>query len=133
MEAKLESLAQSCLRPLNAALHHRGYLNTTNPGCLPERRPPKNCGLPSPHPGWVIAQGLLRILSATTLKLVWRFFASWFRTVRPGLAPSEHVVAVALRNTLPEFVATAAKTSILVKFIRDRLDLSRTEGITLAA
>jgi hypothetical protein len=81
----------------------------------------------------LIAQGLLQILSATTPKLAWRFFGSWIRTVRPGLAPSEQVVAVALRNTLPEFLATAAKTSILVKFIRDRLDLSRTEGISLAA
>lgn len=81
----------------------------------------------------LIAQGLLQILSATTSKLVWRFFGSWMRTVRPGLAPSEQVVAVALRNSLPEFLATAAKTSILVKFIRDRLDLSRAEGISLAA
>jgi hypothetical protein len=81
----------------------------------------------------LIAQGLLQILSATTPGLVWRFFGSWIRTVRPGLAPSEQVVAVALRNTLPEFLATAAKTSILVKFTRDRLDLSRTEGTSLAA
>jgi hypothetical protein len=81
----------------------------------------------------LIAQGLLQILSATQPKLVWRSFGSWIRTVRPGLAPSEQVVAVALRNTLPEFLATAAKTSILVKFIRDRLDLSRTEGTSLAA
>jgi hypothetical protein len=81
----------------------------------------------------LIAQGLLQILSATTSKLVWRFFGSWIRTVRPGLAPSEQVVAVALRNSLPEFLATAAKTSILVKFMRDRLDLSRAEGTSLAA
>jgi hypothetical protein len=81
----------------------------------------------------LIAQGLLQILSATKPKLVWRLFGSWLRTVRPGLAPSEQVVAVALRNTLPEFLATAAKTSILVKFIRDRLDLSRAEGTSLAA
>src|SRR5450432_476354 len=81
----------------------------------------------------LIAQGLLQILSATQPKLVWRSFGSWIRTVRPGLAPSEQVVAVALRNTLPEFLATAAKTSILVKFIRQRLDLSRTEGTSLAA
>jgi hypothetical protein len=85
-------------------------------------------GFRNPH-----GQGLLQILSATTPKLVWRFFGSWIRIVRPGLAPSEQVVAVALRNTLPEFLATAAKTSILVKFIRDRLDLSRTEGTSLAA
>jgi hypothetical protein len=27
--------------------------------CLPEGRAPKDRGLPSPHPGWVIAPGLL--------------------------------------------------------------------------
>ena len=81
----------------------------------------------------LIAQGLLQILSATKPSLVWQSFGSWIRTVRPGLAPSEQVVAIALRNTLPEFLATAAKPSILVKFIRDRLDLSRTEGTSLAA
>ena len=37
------------------------------------------------------------------------------------------------RNTLPAFLATAAKTSILVKFIRGRLGLSRAEGIGLMA
>jgi hypothetical protein len=81
----------------------------------------------------LIAQGLLQILSTTQPKMVWRSFGSWIRTVRPGLAPSEQVVAIALRNTLPEFLAAAAKTSILVKFIRDRLDLSRAEGTSLAA
>lgn len=81
----------------------------------------------------LIAQGLLQILSATKPTLVWQSFGSWIRTVRPGLAPSEQVVAIALRNTLPEFLATDAKPSILVKFIRDRLDLSRTEGTSLAA
>jgi hypothetical protein len=34
---------------------------------------------------------------------------------------SEQAVAVALRNTLSEFLAAAAKTSILVKFIRTAL------------
>lgn len=81
----------------------------------------------------LIAQGLLQILSATTPQMVWRSFGSWIRTIRPGLAPSEQVVAVALRQTLPEFLATAPKTAILVKFIRDRLDLSRAEGTSLAA
>jgi hypothetical protein len=81
----------------------------------------------------LIAQGLLQILSATKPNLVWRFFGSWLRTVRPGLAPSEQVVAIALRNTIPEFLATAAKTSILVKFIRERLDLSRAEGTSMVA
>ena len=81
----------------------------------------------------LIAQGLMQILSAKTPKQVWRSFGSWIRTIRPGLAPSELVVAIALRNTLPEFLATAAKTSTLVKFIRDRIDLSRSEGTNLAA
>jgi len=81
----------------------------------------------------LIAQGLMQILAAKTPTSVWQSFGSWIRTVRPGLAPSEHVVAGALRNAFPEFLATAAKTSILVKFIRDRLDLSRSEGSCLAA
>src|SRR5436190_8796833 len=81
----------------------------------------------------LIAQGLLQILSATKPTLVWQSFGSWIRTIRPGLAPSEQVVAIALRNTLPEFLATAAKTVILVKFLRDRIDLSRVEGTSLAA
>jgi hypothetical protein len=81
----------------------------------------------------LIAQGLLQILSASSPQRVWQSFGSWIRTMRPGLAPSEQVAAIALRNTLPEFLAAAAKTSILVKFIRDRLDLSRSEGTGLAA
>jgi hypothetical protein len=81
----------------------------------------------------LIAQGLLQILSATTPTLVWQSFGSWIRTIRPGLAPSEQVAAIALRNTFPEFLASSAKTTIFTKFLRDRLDLSRTEGINLAA
>ena len=81
----------------------------------------------------IIAQGLLQILSATHPRLIWHSFGSWIRTIRPGLAPSEQVVAIALRNTLPDFLAADANTTILVKFIRSRLDLSRTEGNRLAA
>ena len=81
----------------------------------------------------LIAQGLLQILSAMKPTLVWQSFGSWIRTIRPGLAPSEQVVAIALRNTFPEFLATAARTVIRVKFLRDRLDLSRAEGTSLAA
>jgi len=81
----------------------------------------------------LIAQGLLQILSTTMPKSVWRSFGSWIRTIRPGLAPSEQVAAIAMRNTLPEFLAGTAQTAILVKFLRDRLDLSRSEGTSLAA
>ena len=81
----------------------------------------------------LIAQGLLQILSATKPKLVWRSFGSWIRTIRPGMAPSEQVAAIAMRNTLPEFLAASAKAIIFTKFLRDRIDLSRAEGISLAA
>ena len=81
----------------------------------------------------LIAQGLLQILSATMSMSVWRSFGSWIRTIRPGLAPSEQVAAIAMRHALPEFIADAARTSTFVKFLRDRIDLSRTEGIHLAA
>ena len=81
----------------------------------------------------LIAQGLLQILSATMPASVWRSFGSWIRTIRPGLAPSEQVVAIALRHTLPELLAGLAKTTIFAKFLRDRIDLSRTEGSRLVA
>lgn len=81
----------------------------------------------------LVAQGLLQILSATAPQSVWRSFGSWIRTVRTGLAPSELVTAIALRNTFPEFLADSTQTSILTKFLRDRIDLERTEGIRLVA
>lgn len=81
----------------------------------------------------LIAQGLLQILSATVPQLTWRSFGSWIRTIRPGLAPSEQVVAIALRNTLPEFLADDENAPIWTKFLRDRIDLGRTEGIRLIA
>jgi hypothetical protein len=37
------------------------------------------------------------------------------------------------RNTLPELLAGTGETSILAKSLRDRIDLSRTEGTSLAA
>src|SRR5207245_8915199 len=52
----------------------------------------------------LIAQGLLQILSAIKPNLVWQSFGSWIRTIRPGLAPSEQGVAIALRNTFPQFL-----------------------------
>src|SRR6516162_7463842 len=51
----------------------------------------------------VVAQGLLQYLAVAAPKLVWDTFGSWLRTIRPGIPPSEFVVANALRQTLPEF------------------------------
>jgi hypothetical protein len=81
----------------------------------------------------VIAQGLLQILSVLHSQMVWRCFGSWIRTLRSGIPPSEQVVGMALRHSLPEFLAASDKTSALAKFINDRLDLNRAEGLRLAA
>lgn len=81
----------------------------------------------------LIAQGLLQILSATVPEMIWRSFGSWIRTIRPRLAPSEQVAAIALRNTLPEFLADDTNASIWTKFLWERIDLERTEGIRLIA
>jgi hypothetical protein len=81
----------------------------------------------------LIAQGLLQILSATLPTLIWRSFGSWIRTIRPGLAPSEQVTAIALRNSLPDFLADDANASTFTKFLRERIDVERSEGIRLIA
>lgn len=81
----------------------------------------------------VIAQGLLQTLAILCAPAVWKHFGSWLRTVRPNVLPSELVVAVALRHSLPLFLADSPDHIPLAKFIRDRLDLSRTEGLRLAA
>jgi len=81
----------------------------------------------------VIAQGLLQILSVLHPQLVWSYFGSWIRTIRPGIPPSEQIVSMALRHRLPEFLAGAGNTSDLAKFISQRLDLGRAEGLRLAS
>jgi hypothetical protein len=79
----------------------------------------------------LIAQGLLQYLSSSFPQLVWSSFGSWIRTIRPGVSPSEQVTAIALRHTLVEFLADSGGASILTKFLRERLDLSRHEGLRL--
>lgn len=81
----------------------------------------------------VIAQGLLQTLALCCTATVWKRFGSWLRTIRPEILPSELVVAVALRHSLPLFLADSPEDHALTKFIRDRLDLSRHEGALLAA
>lgn len=80
-----------------------------------------------------IAQGLLQILAILHAGTVWERFGSWLRTIRPGIAPSEGVVILALRQCLPEFLATNRENNILAKFITDNLDLDRAEGWHLAS
>jgi hypothetical protein len=61
----------------------------------------------------VIAQGLLQYLAVVSPKLVWDSFGSWLRTIRPGIPPSEFVVANALRQTLPEFLMSLGEASVI--------------------
>ena len=70
----------------------------------------------------VVAQGLLQYLAVAAPKLVWDSFGSWLRTIRPGIPPSELVVANALRQSLPEFLLGPAKSDSLAKFVADRQD-----------
>lgn len=80
----------------------------------------------------LIAQGLLQYLSSMFPQFVWSSFGSWIRTIRPGICPSEQVTAIALRHTLAEFLADSGGASILTKFLWERIDLSRHEGLRLA-
>jgi hypothetical protein len=80
-----------------------------------------------------IAQGILQALSILCTASVWKYFGSWLRTIRPGILPSELVVALAMRHTLPVFLADSHSDHPLAKFIRERIDLTRHEGLALAA
>jgi hypothetical protein len=81
----------------------------------------------------VVAQGLLQYLAVVFPELVWNSFGSWLRTIRPGIPPSELVVASALRNTLSEFLLNSAATDSLAKFITERQDPDRMQMFRLAA
>lgn len=84
------------------------------------------------HAG-IVAQGLLQYLSVSYPELVWRFFGSWIRTIRPGIPPSEMVTAMALREAFPHFLLVGDSKSILVKYITDRIDMNRSEGLRLVS
>src|SRR5712672_3890773 len=81
----------------------------------------------------VVAQGLLQYLAVVAPKLVWDSFGSWLRTIRPGIPPSELVVANALRQTLPEFLMGASKINSLTKFILDRQDIEEMRILRLVS
>jgi len=79
----------------------------------------------------IVAQGALQYLACAVPGLVWSSFGSWLRTLRPGIPPSEAVCAAALTNTLPNFLVAGAGRFVLAKFITERIDTSRLEGLRL--
>ena len=81
----------------------------------------------------LIAQGLLQYLSCTHFQMVWQSFGSWLHTIRDNILPSEMVVSMALRNTLPIFLLGNGDYPILKKFILGRIDIEQSEGIRLVA
>jgi len=81
----------------------------------------------------LVAQGLLQYLSASFPQLVFYSFGSWFRTIRTDFSPSELVTAIALRQSLPEFLSDSSQDSIFKKFIIERIDVNRSEGLRLVA
>ena len=80
----------------------------------------------------VVCQGLLQYLAVAYPKLVWNSFGSWLRTIRPGLPPSELVVATALRQSLPEFLLNSTKNCIFAKFVIEKQDADKMEHFRLA-
>jgi hypothetical protein len=80
----------------------------------------------------LIAQGLLQYLASSHPRMVWANFGSWIRTIRPGIPPSEQVTAIAMRNTIPEFIADSS-SDIFRIFLRERIDTSRAEGLRMIA
>jgi hypothetical protein len=79
-----------------------------------------------------VAQGLLQYLSVTFGKKVWRHFGSWLRTMNQDKAPSEMVVAQALRSCLPKFLVVKHGSHNLEKFIVENADVSRMPELRLA-
>jgi len=81
----------------------------------------------------IVCQGLLHYLAVACPQSVWNAFGSWLRTIRPGIPPSELVVATALRQRMPEFLLNTAESNILVKFIVQRQDTIKMRNFRLAA
>jgi len=81
----------------------------------------------------LICQGLLHYLSVVFPAQVWSSFGSWLRTIRPGIPPSEMVVANAMRQTLPAFLLNCSESNILAKFIVERQDAERYELFRLSS
>jgi hypothetical protein len=69
----------------------------------------------------LIVQGLLQYLAVFHHRALWRFFGSWLRTENRALAPSELVVAHALRNSLPDVLLSLPSTDVLKKFLAPKL------------
>jgi len=80
-----------------------------------------------------ITQGLLLHLAVNHHSAVWGKFRGWLRTMRPDLAPSEFVVSLALRYSLPEYLFATQYQSDIALFILENADIERLPDVSLAA
>ena len=55
------------------------------------------------------------------------------QTIRPGIPPSELVVATALRQRLPKFLLDADQNNIFTNFVAERQDTNKMQAFRLAA
>ncbi|MBI2790682.1 MAG: hypothetical protein HYX61_01885 [Gammaproteobacteria bacterium] len=83
--------------------------------------------------GLIAQQGLLQYLACTMADTVWMKFGSWLRTIRTGIPLSEQVTALALKHSIPEFFADTRNYGIFKKFLLEKIDFKRSDGIKLAA
>jgi hypothetical protein len=81
----------------------------------------------------LIAQGLLQYLSTISPRLVWKTYGPWLRTIRPGVPPTEFVTSAALRYSFPDFLATSPADNSFTKFLRERIDPTKTKDLHMAA
>ena len=83
----------------------------------------------------IICQGLLQVPAclpiASLVELCFRLLAA--DHFRPGIPPSELVVAITLRHTLPEFLLNTPQSSIFTKFVTERQDTNKMQAFRLAA
>ena len=81
----------------------------------------------------MIAQGLLQYLACSRSNVVWQSFRGWIKTIRPGLPPSELVVAHALRDSFGEFLLRCGPKHFFKKFINGKIDPGKIPKFTIAA
>jgi hypothetical protein len=73
----------------------------------------------------LIAQGLLQYLAVNFRRVIWFNFHTYIRTASPQKPPSEWVVAHALRQSWPQFLAGSPDSAILKKFLASKISLDR--------
>ena len=117
---KIEHTFKQAVRQIGSFTYHFWMSNmkpgagqqSASPSCLAHTRNDVKRKLHAYHvfiQAGIICQGLLQHLAVAHPRLVWNSFGSWLRTIRPGIPPSELVVAITLRQSLPEFLLNAPK------------------------